>query len=282
MFASPSRRLNLSVRLIAILITTVVCGVLGSGVAYGQAQANAADLQGFVRDASNAVVVGATVKARNTSTNFTREVTTNDEGYYQITSLPPGTYEVTVEAPGFSRGRIADVVLTVGQRADQIPAGRDVAGLIPFIADQQHRLRAGPHRGVAGHQGRQDGLEHGDDRDPRGRHVVQRAHEEDERHHRPVLIGEQLHFDVTRTLETAFDGVYAVGDVTSVGTPKAGVFAEGQAAVVASGRGPATKCRAISSTPATARLAAASAGALSARDCSARSARSRRTGRGWS
>lgn len=36
-----------------------------------------------------------------------------------------------------------------------------------------------------------------------------------------------------RTLETAFSGVYAVGDVTSVGTPKAGVFAEGQAAVVA-------------------------------------------------
>ena len=36
-----------------------------------------------------------------------------------------------------------------------------------------------------------------------------------------------------RTLETRFPGVYAVGDVTSVGTPKAGVFAEGAAAVVA-------------------------------------------------
>jgi sulfide:quinone oxidoreductase len=35
------------------------------------------------------------------------------------------------------------------------------------------------------------------------------------------------------TLETTFEGVYAVGDVTSVGTPKAGVFAEGQASVVA-------------------------------------------------
>jgi sulfide:quinone oxidoreductase len=35
------------------------------------------------------------------------------------------------------------------------------------------------------------------------------------------------------TLETAYPGVYAVGDVTSVGTPKAGIFAEGQAAVVA-------------------------------------------------
>ena len=35
------------------------------------------------------------------------------------------------------------------------------------------------------------------------------------------------------TLQTSFPGVYAAGDVTSVGTPKAGVFAEGQAAVVA-------------------------------------------------
>jgi sulfide:quinone oxidoreductase len=35
------------------------------------------------------------------------------------------------------------------------------------------------------------------------------------------------------TLETAFADVYAVGDVASVGTPKAGVFAEGQASVVA-------------------------------------------------
>jgi sulfide:quinone oxidoreductase len=35
------------------------------------------------------------------------------------------------------------------------------------------------------------------------------------------------------TLATRFPDVYAVGDVTSVGTPKAGVFAEGQAAVVA-------------------------------------------------
>jgi sulfide:quinone oxidoreductase len=36
-----------------------------------------------------------------------------------------------------------------------------------------------------------------------------------------------------QTLETTFADVYAVGDVTSVGTPKAGVFAEGQAVVAA-------------------------------------------------
>ena len=37
----------------------------------------------------------------------------------------------------------------------------------------------------------------------------------------------------SRTLQTRFPDVYAVGDVTSVGTPKAGVFAEGQADIVA-------------------------------------------------
>lgn len=36
-----------------------------------------------------------------------------------------------------------------------------------------------------------------------------------------------------KTLETRFPGVYAIGDVTSVGTPKAGVFSEGAARIVA-------------------------------------------------
>src|SRR5262249_60756233 len=36
-----------------------------------------------------------------------------------------------------------------------------------------------------------------------------------------------------RPLETRYPGVYAVGDVATVGTPKAGVFSERQARVVA-------------------------------------------------
>ncbi len=36
-----------------------------------------------------------------------------------------------------------------------------------------------------------------------------------------------------QTLQTRFPDVYAIGDVTSVGTPKAGAFAEGQGAAVA-------------------------------------------------
>jgi sulfide:quinone oxidoreductase len=37
----------------------------------------------------------------------------------------------------------------------------------------------------------------------------------------------------SRTLETRFPGVYAIGDVATVGVPKAGVFSEGAARVVA-------------------------------------------------
>lgn len=36
-----------------------------------------------------------------------------------------------------------------------------------------------------------------------------------------------------KTLKTRYEGVYAIGDVTSVGTPKAGIFAEGAARTVA-------------------------------------------------
>jgi sulfide:quinone oxidoreductase len=59
------------------------------------------------------------------------------------------------------------------------------------------------------------------------------------RHHAPAVTVESglavdgwIPVDPT-TLETRFPGVYAIGDVTSVGTPKAGAFAEGQAGVVA-------------------------------------------------
>ena len=37
----------------------------------------------------------------------------------------------------------------------------------------------------------------------------------------------------SKTLQTAFSGVYAIGDVASIGVPKAGVFAEGAARIVA-------------------------------------------------
>src|SRR5258705_3793478 len=118
MFASPTQWLNPSIRLAVLLIITAVCGLLGSGVALGQTQSNAADLQGVVRDQSGAVVNGATVTARNVGTNTSKTTTTNDDGGYLIVNLVPGDYEVTVEAANFKKSVLPDVKLTVGQRAD--------------------------------------------------------------------------------------------------------------------------------------------------------------------
>src|SRR5688572_3382507 len=114
MMSASSRWFAASIRIGSLIAATILC----ASVALGQTQANAADLNGVVRDPTGAAVVNAAVKARNTATNFIRAAITNDEGYYQITNLPPGDYEVTVEADGFSRGRIPSVILTVGQRAD--------------------------------------------------------------------------------------------------------------------------------------------------------------------
>jgi Carboxypeptidase regulatory-like domain/TonB dependent receptor len=118
MFAFPTHWLNHSLRVTGFVIAIAVCGLLGSGIAFGQAQSNAADLQGFVKDTQGAVVVNATVTARNPDTNTTKSATTNDEGYYQIVNLPPGDYEVTVEASNFKKSVLPMVKLTVGQRAD--------------------------------------------------------------------------------------------------------------------------------------------------------------------
>ncbi|HEX5834924.1 MAG TPA: carboxypeptidase regulatory-like domain-containing protein, partial [Pyrinomonadaceae bacterium] len=89
-----------------------------TSAALGQAQSNAADLQGTVRDAAGAVVPNASVTARNPATNVSRNTTTNDDGFYRIINVTPGDYEITVEAPNFKKAVLTKVTVTVGQAAD--------------------------------------------------------------------------------------------------------------------------------------------------------------------
>ncbi|HKG79217.1 MAG TPA: carboxypeptidase regulatory-like domain-containing protein, partial [Pyrinomonadaceae bacterium] len=86
-------------------------------MAFGQAQSNAADIQGTVKDSTGAVVANAAVTARNAATNFSRNANTNDNGFYRIINVPPGDYELTVEAPNFKKSVLTKVTVTVGQAA---------------------------------------------------------------------------------------------------------------------------------------------------------------------
>ena len=86
--------------------------------AFAQAQASTADLVGSVVDQNDAAVPGATVTVNSSATGISRTVTTNDSGEYQVFALPPGEYEITATAPTFKKAVIAQVRLTVGQRAE--------------------------------------------------------------------------------------------------------------------------------------------------------------------
>jgi hypothetical protein len=70
--------------------------------AFAQGGGNAA-MTGTVTDPSGAVVARAAVTMTNLETQVKRSAVTDDGGRFTIPSLPPATYRVTVEAPGFKK-----------------------------------------------------------------------------------------------------------------------------------------------------------------------------------
>jgi len=104
------------------------------------AQRISGDITGTVKDATGAVVAGATVTAENVSTGFKRSVSTSESGAYRVTELPIGQYKVTVTLTGFKTiqrdvqvavGSIttSDFSLEVGDQAETVT----VEGSTPII-----------------------------------------------------------------------------------------------------------------------------------------------------
>ena len=58
-------------------------------------------LTGIVSDPSQAVVASASVRLKDEKSGSQRDAVTNAEGYYSFSSVPPGTYQLTVTTPGF-------------------------------------------------------------------------------------------------------------------------------------------------------------------------------------
>lgn len=74
-------------------------------------------ISGTVTDKSGASVVGAKVVIASTGGNLTRTTETNADGVYVASSLPPGTYNLSVSAKGFQKFEAKGVVLEVAQKA---------------------------------------------------------------------------------------------------------------------------------------------------------------------
>jgi hypothetical protein len=69
----------------------------------GFAQSDNTQISGFVKDQAGGVIANAKVMVKSDTRAFERSATTNSEGYFVITQLPPGTYTVTIEASGFKQ-----------------------------------------------------------------------------------------------------------------------------------------------------------------------------------
>ena len=89
---------------LTLLVLTAAC-----------ASAQNAAVSGRITDISESIVPNASVALSNKNTGTRVTTTTNAEGYFVLPPQPPGQYEVSVTAPGFSEARIENVTLEVGQ-----------------------------------------------------------------------------------------------------------------------------------------------------------------------
>ena len=105
------------------------------------AQTDRGNITGTISDATNAVVPGAAVHARNTGTGAEFDTVTTATGNYTLTSLFAGTYDLTVTAAGFEKyiqhgiqvevvqTLRVDIALKVGSSTESVTVTAD-AGLL--------------------------------------------------------------------------------------------------------------------------------------------------------
>ncbi len=103
-----------------VLQWAAICLFLVCGWSAAFAQFETATVLGTVKDATGAVLPNATVTLRNTGTGVTATSRTDENGDYQFFNVRIGVYQVTAEAPGFSKA-VADnvqIVVNARQRVD--------------------------------------------------------------------------------------------------------------------------------------------------------------------
>jgi len=90
-----------------------------------------------VTDPTGARVPNASVTIKSASTGTTRTATTSSEGFFIVTNLQPGVYDVTVKATGFGV-KVTQVNVTVGAKVTfdvQLAVSEIAAGVVDVVAN---------------------------------------------------------------------------------------------------------------------------------------------------
>jgi Carboxypeptidase regulatory-like domain len=101
-------------------------------------QAANATLSGTVMDQLGAVVAGTQITATHKATGVKRETVSNEQGFYVLSNMTPGDYELLFEATGFAKKATISVSLKVGQTAT-VNAQLDVAANQAIVDDITYR-----------------------------------------------------------------------------------------------------------------------------------------------
>jgi hypothetical protein len=108
------------------LFCCVTLLVLVGQLAFAQGAASG-DLHVTVKDQKGNSVANATVTVRDPDKGLERTGAGDGQGGYSVHLLPPGTYSVRVEAPGFAKTDVTGVSVTVGGQAE-LPVTLTVSG----------------------------------------------------------------------------------------------------------------------------------------------------------
>jgi hypothetical protein len=98
-------------------VSAVAILLLAAGMKNASAQQVFGRIFGTVTDASGGAVANAKVTITDQSKGTRFEVTSNESGNYDKGQLIPGSYSVTVEAPGFSKQSFKDIQVLVDAAA---------------------------------------------------------------------------------------------------------------------------------------------------------------------
>ncbi len=106
----------------------VLAAIVLSTFSLAFGQETTGSIEGTVKDPTGAVVPNVTLTITNakaaasgtTTTGvgagFKRTITTNDEGFFRVLQVPPGTYDVvTTASSGFGEARYENVTVAIGQ-----------------------------------------------------------------------------------------------------------------------------------------------------------------------
>jgi hypothetical protein len=113
------------------ILKTFSVALLLSSIAFGQGGVATGDLHVTVKDPKGDLVGNATVTVSDVAKGLERTATSDGQGGYTVRELPPASYTVTVQAPGFGKAEAKDVSITVGGLAElpvalALATGREV------------------------------------------------------------------------------------------------------------------------------------------------------------